>query len=151
MYYFAYGSNMSPAIMAGTCSGYQVMGATRLPDYRLAFLRRSTRWGDGVADVVVAPGDVVWGVLYLVQDDCLSALDVKEGVGVAYDRHDVTVYRPDGTVVAAMTYKVINKLDAEIAPSVAYLNAILEGATAHNLPDDYMAILRAIRPEDHPD
>lgn len=146
MHYFAYGSNMSPAIMARTCAGYEVIGAAQLPDFRLAFLRRSARWGNGVADVVATLGEAVWGVLYTVFDDCLDALDVKEGVGVAYDRHDVTVYRVDGTAIQAMTYMVIDKLDAELAPSPAYLNAILDGAAAHQLPGKYMAFLRGIRP-----
>lgn len=145
MQYFGYGSNMSPQIMAATCGGWRVLGIARLDGYRLAFTRKSLRWGHGVADVVVSTGDHVWGILYTINDECLAALDVKEGVGIAYDRHDIQVTLADGTTQHAMTYMVINKLQDELAPSRAYMDAIIDGATAYELPTDYVQWLQSIK------
>lgn len=144
MIYFGYGSNMSPRIMAATCGDWRALGAAKLMDYRLAFTRKSARWGHGVADVVPAAGEIVWGVLYEIGDDCLAALDVKEGVGIAYNRHQITVTRKNSTAITAMTYMVINKLETELNPSPAYLDAIIDGAQAHELPEDYVNWLKSI-------
>jgi len=136
---------MSPRIMAATCGGWQAIGIARLEGYRLAFTRKSPRWGHGVADVVTASDQHVWGVLYEIGEECLAALDIKEGVGVAYDRHDIHVTLADGTTATAMTYMVINKLVDEIAPSRAYLDALIDGATAYKLPADYINWLKQIK------
>jgi hypothetical protein len=54
------------------------LGAARLADHRLAFTRRSVKTGTGVADIVPAPGETVWGALYELGDGELAAIDRKE-------------------------------------------------------------------------
>ena len=65
MFCFGYGSNMVANQMRLFCRAAKLIGPALLKEYRLAFTRRSTRWGAGVADVV-------------------AALDIKERYGTGY-------------------------------------------------------------------
>ena len=107
-------------------------------------LVRSSTWGHGVADVVYQDGASVWGVLYAVDDMCLSALDIKESLGIGYDRKNVLVTTQAGDTYNAITYMVINKLEKEILPSRAYAQTFIEGAEEHNLPTEYLVFLKSI-------
>jgi gamma-glutamylcyclotransferase (GGCT)/AIG2-like uncharacterized protein YtfP len=144
--YFAYGSNMSEAVMRGVCPGHRFLGRARLPGHRLAFTRRSVRTGTGVVDVVGDPGRVVWGTLYEVTDSDLESLDRKEGAGWAYARVDVCVYADDGSPQDAVAYVVIAKSHEEIAPSTAYAQGLLEAGRERGLPEEYVAALSLIAP-----
>lgn len=66
-------------------------GTARLPNYRLAFTRKSVRWNAGVADILECPGFWVYGVLYEIHTDKLTKLDRKEGAPKAYQRIDISV------------------------------------------------------------
>jgi hypothetical protein len=70
--YFAYGSNMAPEVIARLSPQHRYLGVARLTDHRPAFTRRSVKTGTGVADVVPASGQMVWGVLYKIGDDELA-------------------------------------------------------------------------------
>src|SRR5919197_243742 len=105
--YFAYGSNMATAEVAAWCPSPRAIGPAELPDHRLAFLRRSIRWGGGAADIVASPGDSVWGVLWELPLG-LGELDAKEGAGKAYRRRDVEVLAETGPT-RAIAYDVIRK------------------------------------------
>ena len=144
MYYFAYGSNMSTRIMNEWCATFESVGPARLDDYRLAFTRPSARWGGGAADVIPAVGQVVWGVLYAIDDETLMALDRKEGVGVAYRRFDCCVKVGGDKEYNALSYTVIDKADPELSPVIAYKAALLEGAREHRLPASYIVAIEAV-------
>lgn len=148
--YFAYGSNMSLDMMIQTCGEYcfESLGSARLTGYRLAFNRESKRWGHGVADIVPMPENVMWGVLYRIDEYCLSQLNIKETLGRGYDHLQINVLDRHGTTHNALTYTVINKLPQDIAPSWAYIQTILTGAHEHQLPADYITTLQAILPAD---
>ncbi|MEO0565639.1 MAG: gamma-glutamylcyclotransferase family protein, partial [Chloroflexota bacterium] len=142
--YFAYGSNMSPESIKATCPVAEPIGPARLDHHRLAFTRHSPKWGGGVADIVSAPGMVVWGVLYRIEPKCQVALDLREGNGVAYIRSDVSVQTPTSGRIRAITYKVIRPVYPEIPPTDRYLHAITTGARNHNLPADYQHFLTTL-------
>ncbi len=144
MRYFAYASNMSPALMTAASPGRRFLAAARLPHHRLAFTRRSIRSGSGVADVVPEIGAEVWGALYELRDDRIEALDLKEGVGFAYERSAVVVHTAKGEELTAFAYTVISREAVEVAPSLEYLRGIVEGAEARSLPESYLASLRAL-------
>src|SRR6202020_2257009 len=117
--YFAYGSNMDAALMQRICPGHRVLGVAELRDHRLAFTRRSKRTGTGVADILAAPGESVWGVLYELEDSQLAAIDEKEGNGWAYERKllDVTLHDGGGAEHEAHAYAVIVREDVHGPPS----------------------------------
>ena len=58
---------MAADVMERLCIRLRYVGAASLPGYRLAFTRRSVKTGTGVADIVRAQGERVWGAL---QDQC---------------------------------------------------------------------------------
>ena len=147
MTYFAYGANMAEGVMGAFCPGHRLLGPAELPEHRLAFSRRSVRTGTGVADLVPAPGRSVWGILYEVDDTGLEALDAKEGNSWAYDRTEVAV-RPAGREprVWAVTYRVREPEAAEVTPSRAYVEGLIQAARDRGLPADYVAELEARRP-----
>jgi gamma-glutamylcyclotransferase (GGCT)/AIG2-like uncharacterized protein YtfP len=146
VYYFGYGSNMSSKIMRTWCGdGFRLVGVASLADHRLAFNRKSIRWGAGAADVVPAAGQTVWGAVYELGNACLDAMDEKEALGVAYERMDCTVTLLDGAQLNVMTYTVIDKHEPELRPGPAYLETILEGAEENGLPADYQQALSLIK------
>src|SRR5258708_1115893 len=143
--YFAYGSNMATRQMAETCANHCVLGPARLDGYRLAFTRRSIKSGTGVADIVGDKDATVWGALYEIDDDCAARLDRKEGHPWAYARKDVCVYLASGVSDTAFTYVVSEPENAEVPPSLQYLDSLIAGARDHSLPDEDIAFLAAKR------
>lgn len=144
--YFAYGSNLDKGRMRKRCPQSEPWQKATLRDYRLAFTRRSQRWGAGVADVVEAPGGVVWGLLYRMADSDWDELDKAEGVRAgAYKRHPVVV-RAKGAQVDALTYVVVAP-EPFVEPSPEYLDVILTSVTQLRFPDSYVTEIRqAARP-----
>lgn len=139
--YFAYGRNMSAGAIDAACPGNHFLGAAELRDHRLAFTRRSARTGTGVADILAAPGQGVWGALYELDDEReLSAIDRKEGRGWAYERRAVRVLL-GGQARGAVAYAVIVPDGAHVPPSEEYMRALLDGARERRLPDAYVATL----------
>ncbi|MGH2918233.1 MAG: gamma-glutamylcyclotransferase family protein [Solirubrobacteraceae bacterium] len=145
--YFAYGSNMHPDKLRERCPGAGHVRPAKLADHRLAFTRRSVRTfpGSGVADLLPAQGMTVWGALYSMSDDDLEALDAIEGEGSAYERREVSVTLANETVVDAIAYSVIDKEPEEVPPSTEYLEQMLAGALACELPAAYRTFLESLR------
>jgi gamma-glutamylcyclotransferase (GGCT)/AIG2-like uncharacterized protein YtfP len=86
--YFAYGSNMDHAAMAGRCPNAEALGAARLDHHRF-FIARA-----GYASVEPRPGAAVHGVLWRVSARDLAALDAYENVaGGLYRRATLSIRR----------------------------------------------------------
>ena len=154
MLYFAYGSDLDPEEMKVCCPGHAVVGLAVLHDHRLAFPLYSNHWQGGVAGLVHAHGERVWGVLFELSDTDLQALDEHDGwkgpgnQHNLYEREPVTVelVRPlDGSAprrVRAATYSP--RVSNPSPPSRRYLVALLRGAEHHRLPEEYVERLRGI-------
>ncbi len=146
--YFAYGSNMDERNMRVLCPSSRCLGAARLDDHRLAFLRRSQKTLSGVADVVAAAGHVVHGLLYELEHGDLAALDVKEGLGRAYARELMRVTLvSDDSLREAVIYTVITKEPAEVEPSHEYRERMLAAARRRSFPRDYVTMLEELARE----
>jgi gamma-glutamylcyclotransferase (GGCT)/AIG2-like uncharacterized protein YtfP len=155
MHYFAFGSNLNPEQMAARCPGHEVVGMAALRDHRLDFPVHSRDWDGGVAGVHVAHGDIVWGIVYALNDVHIASLDGYEGYHGAgdprnlYERERIWVdlTRPDdGSIprrLRAEIYVVAN-LASPAPPSRRYLDTILAGARHHHLPEEYIAALARI-------
>ena len=141
--YFAYGSNLSFRQFRRRCPGATVVGRARLPGYRLAFTRYSTKRKGGVADIVPQPDAEVWGALYEIDDAGLAVLDGFEGVPRAYRRETVRVIGDEGVEREALTY--IANRTGEFAPSQEYLSIIARGARDHDLPEEYIRAVEGVR------
>src|SRR5260370_23602296 len=74
MLHFAYGSNMSAALMRRRCPGARLEGRACLPGYRFVITR------SGYASVVPAPGSIVHGLLWRVAPRDVAGLNVYENL-----------------------------------------------------------------------
>lgn len=142
MRYFAYGSNMDPVQMRERAPGSRALGAARLVGWRLTFTRDSPGWGGGVGHIEPDSGDEVWGVLWDVTEGDLKALDDYEGVDVGAYVRDRLAVEHDGEYLEAIVYLAVPR--GFKPPSKRYIAALVRGAEAHALPDDYIERLRAL-------
>ena len=107
MKYFAYGSNMDMAEFEANYKTSRAIELAWLNDYRLAFDKIAKRdHNSSVADIVKAPGDTVFGILYYLNEKEIPKLDAQEG---GYEKIQVTVHGKNGETHDAVTYTVIDK------------------------------------------
>jgi len=155
--YFAYGSNLNSAHFADWLDGKGLTGVgtklekvsnAYLSGYRLGFTRRSKNWEAGVADVVEAKGERVWGVVFRPNEGQWGALDQKEGVtSGAYKRHEVSVQYDKETpgkdpLHVCTTYVVVKREPSLQVPDPEYLKLIQDGGKEHGLPQEFIDHLR---------
>jgi gamma-glutamylcyclotransferase len=147
LHYFAYGSNMLRARLIardvllldhgqpGSANGYNLLFNKRSDD------------GSSKANLVAAPGEKTWGVLFAVEPNSLDDLDNAEGAPDHYRReYGLRVQTPAGEV-EAMTYLAQpGKIQANPGhPYDWYLALILAGALANPaIPRRWLAHLRQI-------
>lgn len=150
MKYFAYGSNLDVKQMVQRCPGARLVGPAQLTDHRLCFPRRSPVRDCAVASVESHKGQIIWGVIYEIDENDAKRLDEREGFDPVntsainrYCRVDVMVTRNPGDRVEAFAYVAVPEDDPG-RPSAEYVQHIVDGAIAHSFPDDYIEMLRAI-------
>jgi len=154
-FYFAYGSNMDYSQMISRCPDSKLMGKAILQDHKIAFTRFSSKWDSAVADILVSPGDSVWGILYEVSEDDLRKLDKYEGHPYIYIRKKHIVLkvaseynieqlnsstRNEFTSFETEVYEVVKK-DLSLKPKLNYLRPILDAAFYYNFPNTYQRLL----------
>ncbi len=151
MLYFAYGSNMNWPQMQRRCPSARFITVARLKDYRLAFPLKSKSRGCGAAGALPDLGQMVWGVVYEIDDREIESLDQAEDYvpgreGNNYRREERLVYPGiDGEEPSkASLYFPEEEADPPL-PSAAYKRLIIEGATFWGLPEDYVRGLEAIK------
>ena len=155
--YFAYGSNLNSAHfgdwlaekgLTGTGTKMEKVSNAYLSGYRLGFTRRSTKWNAGVADIVEAKRERVWGVVFRPNQGQWRALDKKEGVRFkAYKRHEVSVQYDKETLGkdplhACTTYVVVNRVLSLQVPDPDYFKIIENGGKEHGLPQEFFDHLK---------
>lgn len=153
--YFAYGSNMNIDQMRERCPDSRYFGKAFLEDHQIAFTRYSSKWQSAVADILVKPGKIVWGILYNISIEDLQKLDRHEGHPGVYIRKQLVVNKiaadsfsiEDGAKInsdfeplEAEVYEVVEK-DLNLQPSLRYLVPILDAAFEHMLPFHYQKLL----------
>ncbi|MEJ2229128.1 MAG: gamma-glutamylcyclotransferase [Alphaproteobacteria bacterium] len=151
--YFAYGSNMLAQRLQLRCKSARVRGVASLPDYRLAFSKRS-RDGSGKATIVPDPvGRVYGGVFDIAAEDVLE-LDRIEGRGKGYERIVELSARmhPTDQPITVTAYIAQNDFfDQALQPYDWYRDLVIKGAEQNHLPEEYLVALRAIRALSDPD
>ncbi|HLG17085.1 MAG TPA: gamma-glutamylcyclotransferase [Blastocatellia bacterium] len=143
----------------------RLKAANRVPDatfltishvqgYGLRFHKRSIDQS-GKCNIVRTDSveDVVYGVVFEIPDDQLEALDRAEGIGQGYHHdYNVPVRLSDGTEISMLAYIAdSNAIDDKLIPYVWYHKLVIAGAEQHQLPDDYIANLRAVPSIEDPD
>jgi|SRR5579872_3603852 len=153
MLYFAYGSNMEWSQMRSRCPSAKFVSAAKLPDFRLAFTRRSKQRSCGVSDVVADKAESVWGVVYEIADTEIALLDSFEGFRPgrerkenSYVREERHVFR-DGNQKQPLLASIYlgNPQENPPLPNEDYKKLLVKGAEQWNLPPDYIKKLEAIQ------
>jgi cation transport regulator ChaC len=144
LWYFAYGSNMSGAILRERRGlSPLVCRPATLADYRLVFTLPVGPGERGVANVEPAPGESICGVLYLLSAEDCARLDRTEGVPRFYQRHTVEVLASGGERIPSYTYRSEFRAEGR-KPSARYLGLLLDGCREHCLPAEWVAWLEAL-------
>jgi 5'-nucleotidase len=146
LWYFAYGSNLSLERKVERTGAVRRARRCRLPQYRLTFNKRPQRGEGACASIVRDPSSLVWGVVYLCDQQTIDILDGHEGVEDGhYRRETVEVITDDDERLEAVTYVAgeDHLCDGDL-PQPAYLKLLLDGATQHHLPEDYVRGIEAL-------
>jgi len=142
--YFAYGSNLDVPQMQHRCAeAVRLVTPGCLRGYALAFNEYSSSWGGGVADVVVAPQQEVWGLVYDVSLAGLERLDVYEGYPHLYTRFQGAIETSRRMLTDVWIYTVVHK-QGFIPPSQAYLGILQRAAQCFGFPEAYRAFLDSV-------
>jgi cation transport regulator ChaC len=144
LWYFAYGSNMSPATFLERRGMKPVETRCAYIDgYRLCFGIPVGPGERGVANVVVEDAARTHGIAYLITVEDAERLDRSEGVPQLYQREPVQVLFDAGPPISGFTYRSTIAVDGR-KPSARYLDILLHGARTYGLPDTYIAYLEAL-------
>ena len=140
MYYFAFGSNMSPHQTPRRCPGARPVGPARLDGWRLILPVNSG------ATIVRAPEAVTHGVVWRFQPHHAGLMDRWENVaGGVYRRQWLGVDLAGRGLVTALTYISNRRYPGQGRPS--YINsAMLFGAAHFGLPEYYAEEIRSWLP-----
>jgi gamma-glutamylcyclotransferase (GGCT)/AIG2-like uncharacterized protein YtfP len=129
MKYFAYGSNMNPAVLAKKRVEVAGRCAATLEGYALRFEKRSLRpllpENIGFANIVPARGKHVEGVLYDIPDESLTRLDDSERCPKHYERIAVVVTTASGHMDCFAYRARPDKTAKGLIPSLNYVSHML--------------------------
>jgi cation transport regulator ChaC len=141
MLHFAYGSNMSAAVMRRHAPGATPVGVAALPNYRFLVM------ACGHASVAPSRPGTVHGVLWrLTPRDCVTLAAWENIAGGLYRKQTLPVRR-DGRRVMALVY--LARSQQEAAPQAGYMDVVIAAALEWRLPSVYIEELRGWLPR-HP-
>ena len=135
MYYFSYGSNMNHKQMKGRCPSANFVCRGRLSGYKFVYDGNSTYRKGAVANIIKSDKDIVEGVMFEIDDNCLQSLDGYEGYPRSYDRQTVEIVDDNGDSYQAIVY--LREPQKLRRPGEEYRKIVLEGADDCVLPRLY--------------
>jgi hypothetical protein len=148
--YFAYGSNMLVKRLLARAPSAAATAIGYIEGARIAFDKVSV---DGSGKCTFQDSadskNLVHGVLFRIDTDDKTALDMAEGLGDGYEERTVQVIVGADTI-EAVTY-VAMKTDQALKPYDWYHESVVKGATDYGLPDAYVDSLRTLGSQPDPD
>jgi gamma-glutamylcyclotransferase (GGCT)/AIG2-like uncharacterized protein YtfP len=131
--HFAYGSNMSRALMGARCRGAEAMGTATLSGWRFVINP------EGFGSIAPQPGGRVYGVLWRLGARDLAAINAYESIDSGlYLRRRLSV-RCGEAQATALVY--IARRQGEGTPRPGYIPLVVEAAREWELPDIYIRSL----------
>jgi hypothetical protein len=131
--HFAYGSNMSRALMGARCPDAEAIGTATLAGWRFVINP------DGLGSIAPQPGGRVHGVLWRVTARDLAAVNAYEGIESGlYLRRRLPV-RYGERQATALVY--VARQRGEGIPRPGYINVVLDAARDWQLPELYIRSL----------
>ena len=122
-----------------------------LLEHRLKF-RKSDKGKSGKCDIEMTgnPLDRVHGVVYQISDQDKAILDQYEGLGDGYNDKLVELTSENKQALSAITYYAL-LIDEAMIPYHWYKGHVLHGAIEHQLPADYIDMIKAVPSKNDPD
>jgi cation transport regulator ChaC len=145
-FYFAYGSNMdaphlqSRVPSARTCCKGYVEG-------KQVLFNKKSKDGSGKANLVDAPQQQTWGVVFEIETQEWNLLDKIEG---GYIRQPIKVQLNTDCWVWTETY-ISTQLTTEPVAFQSYKDRVIKGAEERHLPQEYVAYLCQLSAKPDPD
>ena|SRR5690348_8265527 len=136
--HFAYGSNMSRALMRPRCPSARAIGLAELVRYRF-FIN-----ADGYASVLRSPGARVHGLLWRLGPRDLAALNAYESLATGLYRAETLAVRIGSRRVPALVY--VGRSRTPGPPRPGYLELVLAAAEELALPAAYRRELARLMP-----
>jgi hypothetical protein len=128
--HFAYGTNMSRALMSARCPTAEAIGPALIEGFRFIFTR------EGYASLSPAVGWKAYGVLWRLAPRDLAALNAYESLDSGlYRRRMLPVRHVEGRA-QALVY--IGRTRTEGRPRPGHLAVIIGAARAWQLPEAYI-------------
>ena len=128
--HFAYGANMSRAVMAKYAPGARALGAAELSGHRFVIT------ADGYGSVAPSRAQTVHGVLWRITPRDRVLLDAWENVGGGLYRRETLAVRGAGGHAAALVY--VARPGGEGRPKRGYLELVIAAAREWDLPQSYI-------------
>jgi len=132
--YFAYGSNMSRALMRTHCPQARAVGTSVLERHRFVIT------ADGYASVEPCAGSLVHGVLWRLTPRDRAALNIYESVDSGLYVGRRRVIRHGSTRHSALVY--IGRPSGVGKPKPGYLELVVAAAREWEFPQSYVLELR---------
>jgi gamma-glutamylcyclotransferase (GGCT)/AIG2-like uncharacterized protein YtfP len=131
--HFAYGSNMSRALMQARCPRAEAIGTATLSGWRFVINP------EGFGSIAPHPGERVYGALWRLSARDLAAINAYESVDSGlYVRRHLSV-RCGATQAIALVY--IARRRGEGLPRPGYIPLVVEAAREWQLPEAYIHAL----------
>jgi cation transport regulator ChaC len=129
VWYFAYGSNLNVDEMNSRVGEWHLSKRALARNFRLVFNVKSTRWQGNAANLQPSERfeDVVYGVVYLLNEEQLRSLAKKEGV----DPVTIGVELEDGNEIPHAKTFIWKATGQGTAPSEHYRRSMEEGLLEH--------------------
>jgi len=146
MLYFAYGSNMCTGRLRRRVPSAKFVSIAKLAGHSFRFHKRSTD-GSGKGDAFATGNilDVVWGVIFELDEGQKSTLDEAEGLGAGYEEKAASVLDESGQEHDVVLYVAdTNSIDNTLRPYSWYKRFVIDGARQHKLPREYADLVAAM-------
>lgn len=152
MKYFAYGSNMSIKRITARVPSATIYTLACLKGHALRFHKRSNIDDSAKCDVIASSNadDIVWGVVFDIDDNEKVNLDNVEGLGYGYEVKEIKLTGANGTTLHAFTYYATDIAD-NLKPYTWYKEHVLRGARENRLPAEYIVLIDKIESKPDPD
>ena len=131
--HFAYGSNMSRALMGMRCRGGEPLGAATLAGWRF------TITPDGVGSIAPAKGSIVHGVLWRLTPRDVVAINAYESLDSGLYTRRVLAVRQGARHIDALVY--VARRDGKGRPRPGYISAVADAAREWGFPAPYIRSL----------
>jgi gamma-glutamylcyclotransferase (GGCT)/AIG2-like uncharacterized protein YtfP len=136
--HFAYGANMSRAVMRRYAPDAQALGAAELAGHRFMIT------ADGYASVEPVRASSVHGVLWRITPRDRVSLDAWENIAGGLYRAQTLAVKSSGRRVPALVY--LARPGGEGRPKPGYIELVTAAAREWRLPADYVDTLRIWTP-----